>query len=267
VQNTSINLPTIILLVPIALSLLSGCANNASSEKTSGRYAIAQDRGPTLHKKKVDIDKIPEVVPKIEPKSKYGNPKKYKVFNKEYKVMDTHIGYKERGLASWYGEKFHGHRTSSGEIYDMYQISAAHKTLPLPTYAKVTNLKNKKSLIVKINDRGPFHANRVLDLSYAAAQKLGVLDHGTAVVEVEALHPEQGYYLQIGAFNVKNNAKELAAKVKPLVLHNVNLESDHKKQTHYVRVGPLQTEENVLELMNKLILSGISSKFSIHRKN
>jgi len=266
IKNSNIKKNSFLGILLLSL-FLTGCISSSKSEKTTGRYAIVQDRKPTAYRKKIDISKLPDVIPKSEPKSKYGNPKKYTVLNKEYKVLDSHVGYKERGLASWYGEKFHGHRTSSGEIYDMYQISAAHKTLPLPTYARVTNVQNNKSIIVKINDRGPFHAKRVLDLSYAAAEKLGVLATGTALVEVEALNPiQQGYYLQLGTFNVKDNATKLMAKVKPLVAHNIKLESDNLKKTHYVRIGPLQTEEHVIELMNNLILSGIGSKFSIHQQ-
>ena len=246
---------------------LTGCFSAVKPPKTANRYAIAQDRLPTIHRKQIDISKLPEVVPKVEPRSKYGNPKTYKVLNKEYKVLETHVGYKERGLASWYGEKFHGHRTSSGDTYDMYQISAAHKTLPLPTYARVTNLQNKTSIVVKINDRGPFHANRVIDLSYAAAQKLGVLGHGTAHVEVEALHPAHGYYLQIGAFGLKNNAHQLVSKVKLLVSDHINVETDHTKKMHYVRIGPLPSQEHVASIRQRLTSSGIGANFSVHRKN
>src|SRR5690606_1206077 len=122
---------------------------------------------------------------------------------------------KERGKASWYGKKFHGYHTSNGEIYDMYGMTAAHKTLPLPTYAKVTNLKNGKSIIVRINDRGPFHDDRVIDLSYAAASKLGILENGTADVEVHAIDSPvtiEENYLQVGAFSNRDNAKQLADK-------------------------------------------------------
>jgi rare lipoprotein A len=233
--------------------------------KSTDRYKIAQDRAPQLHRKNIDIARLPEVTPKLEAKSKYGNPKTYKVFNKEYKVLDTHVGFKERGIASWYGEKFHGHRTSSGEPYDMYQISAAHPSLPLPTYARVTNLENKKSIIVKINDRGPFHANRVIDLSYAAAQKLGV--HGTARVEIEALHANQGYYLQLGAFGVKNNAAQLVSKVKSLIKENIHLETDVNKKLHYVRIGPMISQQKASELMNNLQKSGLNLKYSVHVKS
>jgi rare lipoprotein A len=130
---------------------------------------------------------VADAVPRVEPPSKLGNRPTYKVFGVEYKVLASAKGYKERGIASWYGAKFHGARTSSGEPYDMYSMSAAHKTLPLPTYARVTNLDNGKSVIVRINDRGPFKHNRVMDLSYAAALKLDIVAKGTGKVEVEAI--------------------------------------------------------------------------------
>ena len=132
---------------------------------------------------------VADATPRVEPLAKLGNRPTYKVFGVEYKVLPSAKGYKERGIASWYGAKFHGAKTSSGEPYDMYAMTAAHKTLPLPTYARVTNLDNGKSVIVRINDRGPFKHNRVMDLSYAAALKLDIVAKGTGKVEVEAIDP------------------------------------------------------------------------------
>jgi rare lipoprotein A len=138
-----------------------------------------------------DVDAIPEPVVRIEPRSRAGN-KSYSVLGKRYQVLDSAHGYAEEGLASYYGKKFHGRRTSSQEVYDMYAFTAAHKTLPLPSFARVTNLDNGRSIVVRVNDRGPFHAGRVIDLSYAAAVKLGYRDQGTARVRVEALTEEGG---------------------------------------------------------------------------
>jgi len=135
-----------------------------------------------------DVDAIPEPEVRDEPRSRSGN-RDYAVLGKRYRVMDSADGYVEEGNASYYGKKFHGRRTSSGEVYDMYAFSAAHKTLPLPSYARVTNLDNGRSVVVRINDRGPFHSNRIIDLSYAAAVKLGYRNRGTARVEVRALAP------------------------------------------------------------------------------
>ncbi len=126
-------------------------------------------------------------VPRPEPRSRYGNGPVYEVFGKRYTVMDSGAGYRERGVASWYGRKFHGNLTSSREPYDMYQMTAAHKTLPLPTYVRVRNLVNDKSVIVRVNDRGPFVHNRIIDLSYAAAVKLDMIRDGTSLVEVTAI--------------------------------------------------------------------------------
>ncbi len=140
-------------------------------------------------KKPTLIDRTENVIPKVEPKSKYGNPKSYVVFGQRYHTLPTAKGYAEQGVASWYGTKFHGRRTSSGETYDMHAMTAAHKSLPLPTYARVTNKKNGRSIVVRINDRGPFHDNRIIDLSYAAATKLGIVAAGTGLVEVKAIDP------------------------------------------------------------------------------
>jgi rare lipoprotein A len=134
-----------------------------------------------------DISNIPDAVPRAEPLSRYGNPSSYVVNGKRYYTKPSSHGHKERGIASWYGTKFHGRRTSSGEVYDIYKMTAAHKSLPLPTYARVTNLRNGKTVVVKVNDRGPFHNNRIIDLSYVAAARLGILEYGTGLVEVEAI--------------------------------------------------------------------------------
>jgi rare lipoprotein A len=160
-------------------------------------------------KKPTRIDRTEKVVPKVEPKSKYGNPKSYVVFGQRYHTLPTAKGYVEQGIASWYGTKFHGRRSSSGETYDMYAMTAAHKTLPLPTYARVTNKKNGRSIIVRINDRGPFHENRIIDLSYAAATKLGIVTTGTGLVEVRAIDPR------------KQVSNKPANKAKPVLLKDV----------------------------------------------
>tara|TARA_B110000259_G_scaffold86397_1_gene100694 strand:- start:1901 stop:2404 length:504 start_codon:yes stop_codon:yes gene_type:complete len=150
---------------------------------TSGCTAIKRNTMPENIENKISH----KIIPKLERYAKYGNPKTYKVFGIKYKTFDTHIGYSEKGKASWYGKKFHGRLTSTREIYNMYGISAAHKSLPIPCYVKVTNLDNKKSLIVRVNDRGPFKKGRIIDLSYAAAKKLGFIKQGTANVYVQAI--------------------------------------------------------------------------------
>lgn len=133
----------------------------------------------------------PDVVPRVEPRSRYGNPPFYEVFGKRYYVLSSSTAYLERGVASWYGPGFHKVRTSTGEIYDMYGMTAAHKTLPLPAYVRVTNLENGRSVVVRVNDRGPFVGNRIIDLSYTAASRLDMLRNGTAMVEVRAIDASQ----------------------------------------------------------------------------
>jgi rare lipoprotein A len=153
----------------------------------SERYKQNDDNGPAAPP--IDVSKIPEPVPKAEPRSRFGNKETYSVLGRSYTLLPSAQGYVERGIASWYGNKFHGYMTSSFETYDMYAFSAAHKTLPLPSYARVTNVDNGKSVVVRVNDRGPFHENRLIDLSYAAAVKIGVWPKGTGLVEVRAIDP------------------------------------------------------------------------------
>lgn len=178
------------LLMPVcAVLFLAGCASEESS-----RYSLKQDKGPD---RAVDLSRVPDAVPRYEPHSRWGNKSPYQVLGKRYYVLPTAEGYRERGTASWYGKKFHGHTTSNGEVYDMYEMSAAHKSLPLPSYVRVTNLDNQRQVIVRVNDRGPFHDQRVIDLSYAAAYRLGMLQGGTARVEVEAITPGSGSTAQL----------------------------------------------------------------------
>ena len=160
------------IVLTIAVAAIAGC----------GGYKIKGD-GPGSGR----IPDLPgDAVPRQEPRSKYGNGPRYEVFNKTYTVMRSSEGYQERGVASWYGKKFHGNLTSNREVYDMYEMTAAHKTLPLPTYVQVRNLRNNQTVVVRVNDRGPFVDNRIIDLSYAAALKLDLIRDGTGLVEVTA---------------------------------------------------------------------------------
>ncbi len=160
-------------ITSLAALLLSGCV------------LLEPQDGPP--KGDVELGPLPDLVPKYEPKSRNGNPKSYQINGQTYLVLPDSKGFIQRGTASWYGSKFHGNKTSNGEVYDMMQLSAAHKTLPIPTYLKVTNLENNRSTILRVNDRGPFHSGRIIDLSYAAAHKLGFADSGTAKVEIRAI--------------------------------------------------------------------------------
>lgn len=154
-----------------------------------------------------DASSLPEIVPTAEPPSRTGNPRTYEVFGKRYTVSGTSEGYRQQGIASWYGQQFHGRRTSSGPAFDMYAVTAAHKSLPIPTYVRVTRLDNGRSIIVKVNDRGPFVGDRIIDLSYAAAAKLDMVNKGTAPVEVVALAP----YQYLPGFPYDNPNGQLAA--------------------------------------------------------
>lgn len=174
INKQLLNPITIILL--LLLLLLSGCS-------ASDRYQQKHDSTPTRLPSEAELK---DAIARAEPYSRGGN-KDYQVFGKPYKVLSSAQGFEQSGIASWYGNKFHGHLTSNGEIYDMYTMSAAHKNLPLPTYLKVTNTANNKSVIVRVNDRGPFHHSRIIDLSYSAAYKLDMLKTGTAHVKITAI--------------------------------------------------------------------------------
>lgn len=162
----------------------SGTPTQAPVKGGGGYY---QDDGPGEHPP-ANLDDIPDAVPKAEPLLSGAN-RPYSVFGKEYVPQTTIKAFRQRGIASWYGRKFHGAKTSSGELYDMYAMTAAHPTLPIPSYARVTNVANRRSVVVRINDRGPFLSDRIMDLSYTAAYRLGYVKAGSAVVEVESIDP------------------------------------------------------------------------------
>ncbi len=215
-----------------------------------------------------DVTTIPDAVPKYETRSKYGNPESYVVFGKRYYVMNNNRKFTQQGIASWYGKKFHGKRTSSGETYDMYAMTAAHKTLILPAYVEVTNLENGKKAIVKVNDRGPFHENRIIDLSFSAATKLDVVAKGTAIVKIRVVNPgyvsgnESGYasgnrgapvetvlpvntgrefFIQVGAFSELHNAENLRRKLNIIgdTLVKISQVVIDNRSLYRVRIGPL----------------------------
>ncbi|SDM71708.1 rare lipoprotein A [Franzmannia pantelleriensis] len=163
--------------------------SSTSSDATStasGRYSMSRDAYPDLPP---DVSNVPDAEPRVEPRSRGGNRPTYEVWGETYQVLSDEVGYSNQGIASWYGEKFHGYATANGEIYDMYLMTAAHRSLPLPSFVRVTSVDNGRSVIVRVNDRGPFHDNREIDLSYAAAARLDILDSGTGKVRVEAIDP------------------------------------------------------------------------------
>ncbi|MDP9014913.1 MAG: septal ring lytic transglycosylase RlpA family protein [Pseudomonadota bacterium] len=197
---------------------------------------------------------VPDALPRVEPRARYGNPPFYEVFGKRYYVLSSSAAYAERGVASWYGPGFHKERTSTGEPYDMYGMTAAHKTLPLPAYVRVTNLQNGRSVVVRVNDRGPFVGNRIIDLSFTAASRLDMLRNGTAMVEVRALDPaapstgtppsdspRATLFVQAGAFADPANAERLAAKLRGGGYGNIFVRDDIMagRKMYRVRIGPV----------------------------
>ncbi len=241
----------------LVLVLLSACA-------PTSRYSEKHDSGP---KGEIDVSHVPNAVPKVEPRKRAGNKNPYTVLGKTYHLIENEAGYKERGIASWYGNKFHGHKTANGETYDMYAMTAAHKTLPIPSYVRVTHLDNARSVIVRVNDRGPFHKGRIIDLSYAAAKKLGITSAGTGKVEVEIIVPSGtppplkaaspeisgDVFLQIGAFSGYGSAKKMFDSVVETINYPVFItESKQGKPIYRVRIGPLGTERDVDWVRNRL---------------
>jgi rare lipoprotein A len=177
------------LALPLCALIAVGLAACFSAPRKQSPSATPQ---PQPTERPPPPDSVPDMVPRSEPRSRNGNPPFYDVLGKRYFVLSSSVGYVERGVASWYGPGFHKVRTSTGEPYDMYAMTAAHKTLPLPAYVRVTNLQNGRSIVVRVNDRGPFVGNRIIDLSYTAASKLDMLRNGTAMVEVRSLEPASG---------------------------------------------------------------------------
>ena len=231
---------------------------------------------------------IPDAVPRDEPRSRYGNHSPYKVNGKTYHVMNSGAGYTERGVASWYGKKFHGRKTSSGETYDMYAMTAAHKALPLPTYVEVTNIDNGRRIVVKVNDRGPFVHNRIIDLSYGAASKLGIIGTGTAFVEVRAIdagsradprrsgiteatpepdpvdtHGEpagQHLFIQVGAFAEYDNAMSMLQRLMGYGFKNTRLVETNVngRELYRVRIGPVSSVGDHDALIRRLHRAGVN---------
>ena len=229
---------------------------------------------PPIPQPPTDVTAVPDAVPKPEPRSAHGNPLFYDVLGRRYRVLPSAADYMERGVASWYGPTFHGEKTSSGESYDMYGMTAAHKTLPLPTYARVTNLKNGRSVVVRINDRGPFVANRLIDLSYTAAVKLDMLREGTTLVEVRALVPGEPdnltrssetppptLYVQVGAYSDERNASRVVERIHAAGLATafVRTPADGSRDRLFrVRVGPVNSVPGFDQLVAKLAAIGLA---------
>jgi len=257
------------LILLVAAAWLAACSSTprvkqpqaaTPSATTAGGGGYYLDDGPG-DAPPPNLQAVPDAVPRDEPLHRYAN-RPYEVMGVGYTPATERQALIQTGIASWYGKRFHGKPTSSGEIYDMYGMSAAHPTLPIPSYAKVTSLDSGKAVIVRINDRGPFHSDRVIDLSYTAAYKLGLLGKGSGRVSVESIGPETGpvslnasrenttinsrndapapgYYLQLGAFGNSDNAEKLLAQARqsldiPAELVQVTLVGN----LHRVKLGP-----------------------------
>ncbi|MTI14714.1 septal ring lytic transglycosylase RlpA family protein [Sansalvadorimonas verongulae] len=259
------------LLIPAsAFVILAGCSSHPTQEQIqASRYHITQDRA----NKDIDVSHIPDAVPRAPEGDVKSAP--YTLLGKTYTPRSTAAGYSEVGTASWYGKKFHGYKTANGEIYDMYGMSAAHKTLPLPSYVRVTNLANDRSVVVRVNDRGPFHGKRVIDLSWAAAKKLGYQGQGTARVRIEgidtspegllAFHRQSQkpvhsgtdaddlMYLQVAAFSTKDSANSLKQKILTEINIPVQIVSRVEDRLFRVRMGPFSSDQELLKTQDQLV--------------
>jgi len=208
-----------------------------------------------------DVAAIPDAVPQAEPRSKRGNPPFYEVFGKRYFVMDSAAGYVERGIASWYGPGFHAASTSNGERYDMYGMTAAHKTLPLPTYVQVTNLSNGRSVVVRVNDRGPFKDGRIIDLSYTAAAKLDLLRAGTAQVEVRALAPGQTSPAATAVASTQPVDAQPVVTATPAGAAASQAADAGAANEMFIQAGSFGSESNATKLASQLRAQGVNNSF------
>lgn len=271
-------------IVVLLAVLISAC----STPYQTSQVGAPKDGRPT---NTVDVSKIPNAKPAPVVRTRAGNAPEYTVLGKVYRTLATSDGYQRRGEASWYGTKFHGRRTANGEVYNMFGMTAAHKTLPIPSYVRVTHVANGRSIVVRINDRGPFHGNRIIDLSYAAAKKLDVIATGVATVDVVDVTPAQSnvavsaitggninklklepiqarssgvapqnqkvIYLQLGAFQQYQSAEKLRDKAAMVLSQPINVVAG-KDKLHRVFVGPFNSPQQVASSQNLLKQRGLS---------
>ncbi len=272
---------TCLLLAGIFSLLLASCASEPPVEPEPGDGPSTQD---------LNVEDVADAVPRDEPLARYGNHTPYEVFGKKYYVLPSNEGYHEKGVASWYGSKFHGRRTSSGEPYDMHLATAAHKTLPLPSYAEVTNLDNGRKVIVKINDRGPFKDDRLIDMSYGAALRLDMVATGTARVDVRVIDvsaagatttspvsatgattastvtgsvEEAGTWLQAGAYGRREGAEKLAGQLEQAELIPVSIHQ--LDELFRVWLGPFTSNSEVESVIARAIELGFDRPHRIRR--
>jgi rare lipoprotein A len=276
-------------IIVISVASCSATPSTIESPPNNSRYSIEQDRAPSGA---IDVSALPEVFPEPVNRTLAGNRSPYVVLGKTYVILPTEEGYSERGVASWYGEKFHGHKTSNGEIFSMYEVSAAHKSLPIPSFLRVTNLDNNRSIVVRVNDRGPFHGERIIDLSYAAAVKLGYADRGTARVQLDAItvkgssrdkmtledqisNPETlgnskqvEQFLQVGAFSDINTAQAVSNKLKGMTDRPIFIRSITNSTNdvfHRVRIGPINDPIEIQQLTERLVAAKFGRPYTISR--
>lgn len=282
-----------LLLLMVVCLIVSSCTTQLGSKRDSDR-----DSGPTSN---VDLSAIPDATPQPVTRTKAGNYSPYEVLGKTYTVLPESHGFVEEGVASWYGRKFHGRLTSNGERFDMYSMTAAHKNLPIPTYVEVTNLDNGRKAILRVNDRGPFHGNRVIDLSWAAAAKLDYADKGTARVRIVALDPDDphatlagysepnrsetnypeatlvqqvelvpkeyvldaGSYYQVALLSQKNGADRMAMEIEAYTKFPVKIveELNASSARYRLLIGPLVDRREANTLSLVLELAGLSPGF------
>jgi len=281
----------------LSLLVLQGCSLLRRGPETTPKPPAGVPKPPR------DLASIPDAVPRAEPRSRYGNPETYEVFGKKYRVMKSARGHVERGLASWYGPGFHAERTSSGEPYNMYSMTAAHKTLPIPSYVRVTHLGNGRSVVVRVNDRGPFVGNRIIDLSYTAAYKLGMIGSGTAPVEIRVLQPGDSSsarttaatppaapaatpastptsapsldtpslgissrFLQTGSFGSRANAEAMTRRLAQSGIRNAVIREARigERVVYRVQVGPLDNAVEADDMIERLRLVGVPDARPAH---
>ncbi len=249
----------------ICITLLVGC----SSQEKAGPIVVIDGEPESIS---IDIDSIEDAVPQYDPWLASANPESYMVLGKTYQVLPSNKGFRQQGIASWYGTKFHQKKTAAGETYDMFKMTAAHKTLPIPSYVQVTNLDNQRSVIVRVNDRGPFHEHRVIDLSYVAAVKLGLDKAGTGFVDVLAIQPgdvkvatdsvvAKKVYYQIGAFSVQENATLLQEKLvaAQLTKNRIVSSATSENSLYKLQIGPIFSVAEADDITLKLKKIGIVS--------
>lgn len=250
-----------IVLLTLSTCILAACSSapvhqadtKPAPSTPSGGYLAGDGPGSDVP---ADIDNTPDAIPKAEPLHRYAN-RPYKALGKEYTPLTSVGKYKERGIASWYGKKFHGQRTSIGETYDMYAMTAAHPTLPIPSYARVTNLSNHKSVVVRVNDRGPFLHDRIIDLSFTAAHKLGIIGQGSAEVEVESLAPDTVVTPVTPAAVVDSEPlPAVPPPIAPAVAAPASIPaspaSATKQDNVYLQLGAFQTETSAKQFLSKM---------------